>query len=379
MNYKIDKNFLKSNIKLSKIFSSETGKIIYKQWTNIFKTNCINSNHEDKNPSLVINDTKKYYKCFSCWKYGDIFNIVIKYRKLNFPNALKYIEKNYLWENNDFKTEKINEIKKNKEDNFQDDKDFVKVMNYISKYWELELKEDIKSKYLLNKKEIQYKNFDWEIKVNWYWLNNKIIKKYKIWYSPNNSMLYKILKNKFSIDLIKKTSLFSSNWLPLFKNRITIPYIVEWNVRYFTSRSTEYTPINHYEIWKYKNQKINNKYYYNEDDLNNNYIFITEWVFDSLALKKIWYNSISLWWLFLKNNQKLINALKTSIVYILLDNDKNKAWNNKAIEIKKELKYNSINSYIITLPLEKNKSKIDINEYLCKNSKNQFNKLIKSY
>lgn len=52
--------------------------------------------------------------------------------------------------------------------------------------------------------------------------------------------------------------------MPLFKNRIVIPYIIEENVVYFIARQTELTPATKFEEGKYKNQSIDNKYLYNE-------------------------------------------------------------------------------------------------------------------
>jgi hypothetical protein len=64
--------------------------------------------------------------------------------------------------------------------------------------------------------------------------------------------------------------------MPIFKERIIIPYIVNGDVIYFIARQTENTPKTEFERAKYKNQSIDNKYLYNQDDLNNFCVFIVE-------------------------------------------------------------------------------------------------------
>lgn len=372
----INKKELKQNIKISDVVSAEWWELM-KQWKNQYLCRCINPVHLDENPSMSINNEKWIFKCFSCEIWWDIFN-VLDYMKPDinsFYNQLKYLENTYYWKaiNKPLSLWGKQEIKVN----FQDDKDFIEIMNYIANYWASKLPKEIKDKYILNSKTFSYKAYKWDlITMQWYGLNEKIVNKYKLWYSSYDSKLYKELLTKFDKDLINKTGLFDNNWVSLFKRRITIPHFINWNVVCFSSRQTEYSPINKYEQAKYKNQKIDNKYYFNEDDLNSPCVFITEWYFDCLALKNIWYNSISLWWLYIKNKSKLIEWLKDSLVYITFDNDLNKSWNDKAIKLQKTLKENWINSFIITLPLEKNKKKIDVNEYLWNHSKQKFNKLL---
>ena len=121
--------------------------------------------------------------------------------------------------------------------------------------------------------------------------------------------------------------------MPLFKNRIVIPYIIEENVVYFIARQTELTPATKFEEGKYKNQSIDNKYLYNEWNLYRDCVFITEGAFDCLSLKNIWYDSIALWWL--ETNKGIIEKMKTwfkesVMVYILFDNDRNGSGNKKA-------------------------------------------------
>ncbi len=45
--------------------------------------------HDDKNPSMQVNEEKGLYHCFSCGAGGDIFSCRVKYRNLTFREALE--------------------------------------------------------------------------------------------------------------------------------------------------------------------------------------------------------------------------------------------------------------------------------------------------
>lgn len=45
--------------------------------------------HDDKNPSMQVNEEKGLYHCFSCGAGGDIFSFLVNYRNLTFREALE--------------------------------------------------------------------------------------------------------------------------------------------------------------------------------------------------------------------------------------------------------------------------------------------------
>ncbi len=45
--------------------------------------------HDDKNPSMQVNEEKGLYHCFSCGAGGDIFSFLVNYRNLSFREALE--------------------------------------------------------------------------------------------------------------------------------------------------------------------------------------------------------------------------------------------------------------------------------------------------
>ena len=47
--------------------------------------------HNDKSPSFTVSQDKQIYKCFSCGEAGNVITFVMKYKKMNFVEAAKYL------------------------------------------------------------------------------------------------------------------------------------------------------------------------------------------------------------------------------------------------------------------------------------------------
>jgi DNA primase len=47
--------------------------------------------HNEKSPSFSVSSEKQIYKCFSCGEAGNVFTFVMKYKKLTFIEAAKYL------------------------------------------------------------------------------------------------------------------------------------------------------------------------------------------------------------------------------------------------------------------------------------------------
>ena len=52
---------------------------------------CMCPFHDDKNPSMHINQTKGFYHCFACKAGGDAFKFVMEYEKLSFSDAVERV------------------------------------------------------------------------------------------------------------------------------------------------------------------------------------------------------------------------------------------------------------------------------------------------
>jgi DNA primase len=44
--------------------------------------------HQDSHPSMSVSPTKKIFKCFSCGVGGNVFEFLMKYKHLSFPEAV---------------------------------------------------------------------------------------------------------------------------------------------------------------------------------------------------------------------------------------------------------------------------------------------------
>lgn len=47
--------------------------------------------HEDHRPSLYVSPTKQIFKCFACGAGGNVFQFLMKFQKLTFPEALRHL------------------------------------------------------------------------------------------------------------------------------------------------------------------------------------------------------------------------------------------------------------------------------------------------
>ena len=47
--------------------------------------------HDDHDPSLSISDDKQIYKCFVCGNGGNVFNFVMNFKKISFPESVKEV------------------------------------------------------------------------------------------------------------------------------------------------------------------------------------------------------------------------------------------------------------------------------------------------
>lgn len=48
--------------------------------------------HEDRKPSLSVDNSKGLYHCFGCGESGDVFDLVMRFRALSFPEALSFLK-----------------------------------------------------------------------------------------------------------------------------------------------------------------------------------------------------------------------------------------------------------------------------------------------
>ena len=99
--------------------------------------------HDDTNPSMSISSEKQIYKCFVCGASGNVFNFVMDYEHLSFPETIGLLAKRYNMEG-EFNLKR--EVSKYEP--------FYEIMNIASKFYQnnLNSKEGLKAReYLKNR------------------------------------------------------------------------------------------------------------------------------------------------------------------------------------------------------------------------------------
>ena len=167
MNNKIINNI--KNISISKIISEYIS--INKKGRNYF---AICPFHNDTNPSLVINDDKNIFKCFTCNTSGDAIKFVSQFNNISYSKAIIEIAKKFNIELDDY------QINQN-EDKYQ--------INYDLNQSYLDLCQVYlqQPKFRIAREYLQSRNID-----------ENDIKKFKIGFNPSNSEsnIYNILTNE---------------------------------------------------------------------------------------------------------------------------------------------------------------------------------------
>jgi len=51
--------------------------------------------HQDSHPSMSVSPTKKIFKCFSCGVGGNVFEFLMKYKHISFPEAVVELAKEF--------------------------------------------------------------------------------------------------------------------------------------------------------------------------------------------------------------------------------------------------------------------------------------------
>ena len=51
--------------------------------------------HSEKTPSFTVNPQGRFFHCFGCGEHGDVFDFLMKYHRMEFPEALKTLAQRY--------------------------------------------------------------------------------------------------------------------------------------------------------------------------------------------------------------------------------------------------------------------------------------------
>lgn len=247
--------------------------------------------HNDTSPSLIVNDQKKIYKCFSCNNSGDVFTFVKNFKNISYSNAVLEVADLSNIDSNTRK--KILLYSKDEEINSP-----LYEINNQSMIWF--------NNFLHNDENKKYMDY-----LNNRGIDLQLIEKFKIGYAPSDqSIMIDLLRNKenilsnnnqgFSYDQISKAgmSYLSSkgDYISFFNDRIIFPIMDENNnIVGFSGRT-----INRNENTKYINTATTKIFNKNEILFNMNNIMAMNDI-DSLYIVEGFMDVISLHGIGIKN------------------------------------------------------------------------------
>ena len=309
--------------------------------------------HDDHDPSLSISDDKQIYKCFVCGNGGNVFNFVMNFKKISFPESVKEVA--------DIIGKPLNF------DVYSAPKKVKKYQNYydvLNKYID-------ETNYLLTSTNAGKEAVDYLDKRG---INKELINTFKIGFNPKDDFMYKYM-HESSIsdeDLIKTgvARMMDSGMRDIFYNRIVFPIYNEFNDPVaFTARDfkgeSDSKYINSADSLIYTKGDI--LYNYNLIKPNfkkNNGVFVVEGVMDVIAFYKAGiYNVVAtLGTALTKKQTALLKNLNTKVI-LCYDGDKaGQAANLKNGEI---LLANGISVSVVN-----NTSDLDPDEIINKNGVN---------
>ncbi len=261
----ISKLFIKKLLYNTNIIDIISSKINLKKNGKYYQSIC--PFHNEKNPSFIVNEDKKFFYCFGCKIYGNIIDFLMKFNNYNFLDAIKELA-------NISNSEIVySNIKTNIKD-IDERNIFFQLMALLNSFYKKSLLKNFsKIKYFFKIRNINY----------------KLIKYFSLGYSDKNSF------NKFIqyLDVYKKDFLFKlgvlkknkyNNYYDILDKRITFPiYNIYGNIIAFGARIIY---LNNYNN-KYIN--ISNNIYFNK--------------------KKCLYNLFNLIQYYKKNNIKISEIL----------------------------------------------------------------------
>lgn len=308
--------------------------------------------HQDTNPSLSVSRELQIYKCFSCGASGNVYNFVMDYEKVSFPEAVEKLGKRV----------GISVITNNKTKYNKKYEEMFKVNELARKYYQnnLNTKEGIKAKEYLLKRNI----------------NEDVINQFKIGLSLNeNDQLTKLLQNqKYDLELLNEIGLSNKSY-DTFINRIIFPLDDQFGKTVgFSGRIYHDEKINKYlnsketPIFK-KGEMLYNYSLAKESSRTKNDIIVVEGFMDVIRLYTIGItNVVALMGTSLTNEQTNQLVKLSRNIVLFLDGDG--AGINATQTIGEKLINEKYNVKVISL-----KDNLDPDTYISENGQEAFNSL----
>ena len=219
-----------------------------------------------------------------------------------------------------------------------------------------------------------------QIKEKW-GLTEEFINSEQIGYAGTrpSSTLVKVIdiKDLLSTGLFYKSDKTESGLFHVMHERLTFPYMINGLAHYVIGRKTKSTSgILGKDPPKYTKQMLKSKArpfvsplvknVLLKNNLDKDELFLTEGITDYYALKQAGLNTVSAVTNRFKGDDisELIDRCQNKLVYIVFDNDRNRAGNKGAMDTAVLLAKNGISSKTIELPLQDGQDKVDLNGFI---------------
>ena len=297
--------------------------------------------HSEKTPSFMVSPTKQIFKCFGCWKGGNVLTFIQEIERIDFRDAVKELAK-------------IEHIDLEKYD-----KDTKKFAIDSDEKWKLKRMHAIAQSFfkaqLQNSQEAQ--NYLKEKRK----LTDQLIEQFGIGYAPNkNFELTQLLRSKWFTDndivessLAKKFD--NGDISSFFRNRITFPiFDIMWNIVWFSARilNPDDNPkyLNSAEHKAFEKSKILYWLNFAKNSIREHQkIIIVEWQMDVLGLAKMWIPvGVATSWTSLTDEHIKVLKRYTENIYLMFDNDQ--AWQKATQRALKLFYQQNLFPKIISIP-----------------------------
>ena len=276
--------------------------------------------HDDHHPSLSISDSKQIYKCFVCGKGGNVFNFVMDFKKISFPESVKEVA-----------AISGMDIQIDVTPTRKVDPKFKEYYNALAKTIEY-------SNYLLTSSELGKEALDYLDKRG---IDKKIINDFNIGYNPGQNKMYSYLSGeKITDEQLNETNvcrLTDSGMKDVFSDRILFPiHDTYGNPVAFTARDfkglTDAKYINTSETKIYtKGDIVYNYHRAREECRRNNAVIVVEGVLDVIAFNRVGINYVvaTLGTACSDHQMRLIQSLNKNIIFAYDGDEPGRAANLK--------------------------------------------------
>ena len=320
--------------------------------------------HDDHSPSMSVSKEKQIYKCFSCGATGNVFNFVMDYENVSFPEALKILS--------DITGISINGVNV-KSTNRDINKNLYDIYDVSSKLYI----NNLNTSYGISAKEYLHNRG----------INDDLIREFDIGLSlKERDLLTRLLvKKNFSEKDMLDSGLIIKNdygFSDIYMNRIMFPlYDVAGKIVGYSGRIYSEEDIARYknnrEIPKYintretaifkKGEMLYNYHRAKESCRKKNVVIITEGFMDVIRLHSVGITNVvaAMGTAFTKDHVKLIRKLARDVI-LCFDGDEAGAHATlSCIDLLQE--------YNITPKIVRLEENLDPDEYILKYGKDRFN------